>query len=379
MQFSKRHNAVYGIDDMMMFLISMCRFNTTASSASEELATERENKDMHTPTAQWVLKKLKDTSHDAVMSTCTKMLNGTIRHARRIGIIQSGIAITLALDMHLISRYDKIFDKFHMVRSRGKNGTTRFEGYITAQQCAGNDCGADLHLGCLPLSKGARTADFVRKMLQIFKRNGLQIGLLLVDRGFYSAEMISMLQNKGIKFLMPAVKNSGVKKAIREYDEGKRRQVSEYVLKSRNVRTGNGSAVSAAFTLVIIKKDDKDCEESDRVEDRYVVFATNIKQQKISGEIAALPSEYKKRWVIETGYRMVEQHRAVTASRNPALRIMLFYISLVVANMWIITNYLVRNHAKYANAIITFAICLKYFMQYALDLLRAGPGPPRRL
>jgi putative transposase len=49
---------------------------------------------------------------------------------------------------------------------------------------------------------------------------------------------------------------------------------------------------------------------------------------------------YRRRFGIESGYRLMEQVRARTTSSNPALRFLLMGIALLIVNMWIRLHWL---------------------------------------
>jgi hypothetical protein len=49
---------------------------------------------------------------------------------------------------------------------------------------------------------------------------------------------------------------------------------------------------------------------------------------------------YRRRFGIETGYRLIEQVRARTTSPNPALRFVLMGVALLIVNMWIRLHWL---------------------------------------
>ena len=58
--------------------------------------------------------------------------------------------------------------------------------------------------------------------------------------------------------------------------------------------------------------------------ERYIGFATNAPDVD--------PDLYENRWGIETGYRMIEDTRAKTHSKNPAARLLCFVYSVTVFN-----------------------------------------------
>ena len=49
---------------------------------------------------------------------------------------------------------------------------------------------------------------------------------------------------------------------------------------------------------------------------------------------------YRRRFGIESGYRLMEQVRARTTSPNPALRLVLMGVALLIVNMWIYLHWL---------------------------------------
>ena len=68
--------------------------------------------------------------------------------------------------------------------------------------------------------------DTVSKLIDGCAEKGIRIGVLTVDREFFSAGVIDVLKSKNIQFLMPATQTKGVKKAIDEFKAGKRDAVS---------------------------------------------------------------------------------------------------------------------------------------------------------
>ncbi len=53
-----------------------------------------------------------------------------------------------------------------------------------------------------------------------------------MDREFYSTEIIRLVSEQRHKFLMPAVKNTGIKRVIREHHDKLRKAVSQYTVRN---------------------------------------------------------------------------------------------------------------------------------------------------
>ena len=151
----------------------------------------------------------------------------------------------------------------------------------------------------------------------------------LLDRGFYIADVLHTLNSINQPFIMPAKKNSKVMLAVEAYDKGTGKQVLRYTVR--------GKTATATITLVIVPK--KDAKKSDPLKDRYLVFATNFSVREARTKLANILNVYRWRWGIETGYRVAKQVRPFTCSRNPSVRLVLFYFTMFLYNLWAISGW----------------------------------------
>ena len=117
----------------------------------------------------------------------------------------------MAIDKHLIPRHDKD-NMSHLIRSKPKGGTGKFECHATMHVVAEQ---VPAILECMQVTRSVDNSDFVRKFMQKLRDYRIRARLLLMDREFYSTEII----RQGRKFLMPAVKNTGMKRMIREHHD----------------------------------------------------------------------------------------------------------------------------------------------------------------
>ena len=70
------------------------------------------------------------------------------------------------------------------------------------------------------------------------------------------------------------------------------------------------------------KSKSKSCVE--KPEEKYIAFATNRSDIDLK--------RYSERWMIETGFRMIENQRVRTRSRSVTVRTLCFLYSLVLFN-----------------------------------------------
>ncbi len=112
--------------------------------------------------------------------------------------------------------------------------------------------------------------------------------------------------------------------------------VCEYVL---NKNTHKKGRKTASTTLVIV--DNAVLEENDprlyEDSERYFAFVTNLKVKTVD-DAFAMARDFRKRWRIETGYRIKETFLAKTCSLSYAIRLFFILLSFVLSNVWILIN-----------------------------------------
>jgi putative transposase len=174
-------------------------------------------------------------------------------------------------------------------------------------------------LMALPLDELVSKKEAVRELLT-FAMKKVRIGTVYVDRGFFNRKIINLFYEMGIKFLMPAVRNSKIKEIM---EKSRAPKIVKY-------RMGDKRYDPARFRLVVVK-DNKGAKR---------VFATNleIKREDAHG----LFSLYSRRWGVETSYRL-QKHDFLgrTTSKNFQVRLFFYLFSVTLYNLWMLLNILV--------------------------------------
>ena len=241
----------------------------------------------------------------------------------------SGKRIDIAIDMHLIRRWDRKHGA-ELVRSKSKGKTGSFERYIAAQ-CI--NPGIQMALALLHMPALEDTACYVRKTISMCRRTGAKIGTIMLDREFFSTDVIRVLGDLGVDYLIPCVNTAGVVKAIEEFSRGERPAVSVFrIAKSKNDYVEYTMHITGRKKKGRKKSRKKSKSEScvEKPEEKYIAFATNRSDIDLKC--------YSKRWMIETGFRMVENQRVRTRSRSVTVRTLCFLYSLVLFNSWVLAN-----------------------------------------
>jgi hypothetical protein len=143
---------------------------------------------------------------------------------------------------------------------------------------------------------------------------------VLLDRAFFTVEVIEMLKRSAVYFIIPAVNNGKVKEAMQNYYA--KQPAKRFILGNKR-RT-------VAFNLYLCKRSALQSPKKKKlaVSDLYFGFATNLPSSDATELPSFIPYKYRSRWGIEAGYRVQDNAQAKTASINYKLnsstRLLLF-------------------------------------------------------
>ena len=173
------------------------------------------------------------------------------------------------------------------------------------------------------------TACYVRKTISMCRKTGAKIGTVMLDREFFSTDVIRVLEDLGVDYLIPCVNTAGVVMAIEEFSRGERPAVSVFrIAKSKNDYVEYTMHITGRKKKSKKKSKSKSCVE--KPEEKYIAFATNRPDIDLK--------RYSERWMIETGFRMIENQRVRTRSRSVTVLTLCFLYSLVLFNSWVLAN-----------------------------------------
>lgn len=180
-------------------------------------------------------------------------------------------------------------------------------------------------------------AYIVEEAVKTCLEKGVKIDTLIMDRSFYSIDVINTLNRLKIKFLMPAVKNERIKRVIEDHHNHFIPNMVGYAMRKDDGR-------EASFGLIIYRK--QDAKETDPIHEQYIIFATNMTYEEASRLYAQIPEEYKKRWGIETGFRVQNNVKAKTTSTNYTIRLIYQLLSIILYNIWQLANIILMLELK---------------------------------
>ena len=160
---------------------------------------------------------------------------------------------------------------------------------------------------------GTFKAELLGKICDLCSKLNLKVRLMQLDRGFYSGEVIDKLELKGMNYLIFA-KKSALFRCMLEAT-GK-----NVVVKHEIKYKKDKSSHKAETDIALIKG----------INGYDWVFATNIFLQDARKYVGL----YRKRWNIETMFRVHDEARIKSKSVNPLIRLFYFMISMLLLFMW---------------------------------------------
>jgi hypothetical protein len=148
----------------------------------------------------------------------------------------------------------------------------------------------------------------------------------LLDKEFYAAEVIDLLQRADVAFLMPAEKKPSCahlydpQTAVGWYEYGWTGALMRYDPKVKKRRKKGELAVRV-----------RACVARHRKTGEPLVYAT---WGLVGWSPVQVAEEYRRRFGIETSYRQLNECLARTSSRNERYRLLLVGMALLLCNLW---------------------------------------------
>jgi hypothetical protein len=234
---------------------------------------------------------------------------------------------TLAVDVHERCYYGDARQTAGIRGGKRKAGTKWFWAYATAVLV---DAGQRWTVGLTPVHKGEAMDVIVTRLLGQLGQAGLRIRCLLLDRGFYSARVVAVLQERQVPFVMPVARRGKGEGGTQRFFRRRMRGRFRYTWESRDRK--NGKPAGPTVTV------DVACLPPPRGRKRPLVYAYGG-QLGLPGELRPLyrrlRETYRRRFGIESSYRQLGQGLALTTSRGEAYRLLLVGVALLLRNVWV--------------------------------------------
>ncbi len=264
----------------------------------------------------------------------------------------------IAIDTHEVPYHGQPLEERNEFRGgKSRRGTTRFHNYATAYVVRQ---GYRFTLAMAWFRQNDSFTDVLQRLLRQVRQCGVKVRLVLLDRGFYSAEVIRYLQAARTPFLMP-LKAAGrrprqerkVRRDARRFFEQKRSGWARHTWRSGGRRATVQVCVSCQNYAGWKRKHGR----------HALVFAYWGFRP---GSIAWIRQTYRRRFGIETSYRQMERARIRTTTRDPLRRLLFAGIALLLRNAWVWLH-LMRLASRHGD-VVTLHLELLRFTDLLLKL-----------
>ncbi len=230
----------------------------------------------------------------------------------------------LAIDLTLIPYHGAPFrDPAEVYRGLAKDGTSHFHAYATAYVVLK---GERFTVALTAVTKGESLKDMLQRLLKQARSVGVRPRLLLLDRGFYSVDVIRYLQTARHPFLMPVVIRG--RKPDHPHGPGGTRVFALMKRSGWHEYTVTGGTKRTARVSICVS-----CRNYRGRWKRHGRQALVYACWGIAGRSCAWVREtYRSRFGSESSYRQLNQGRGRTSTRRPELRLLYVGIALVLRN-----------------------------------------------
>jgi len=273
----------------------------------------------------------------------------------------------LAIDLTLIPYHGEPFrDENEVYRSQAKDGTSHFHAYATAYVILK---GQRFTVALTAVAKGEPMKEVLQRLLKQARSVGVKARLVLLDRGFYSVEVIRYLQAARQPFLMPVVIR-GLKanhprgpSGTRVFAAMKKSGWFEYTLTSGSKRTA---------TVAICVS----CRNFRGQWKRQGRWALVYACWGVEGRSCAWVREtYRTRFGIESSYRQMNQGRGRTSTRRPELRLLYVGLALLLRNEWVWLHFEVLSSPRRGGRLIRLELLrLRAMLHWLLQVIEERYG-----
>lgn len=231
-------------------------------------------------------------------------------------ILKSGKSYKFAIDYTLDPYYGEITkeNEGFVIKSRLQRSTTKFYSYATLYTITRNQ---RVTLSVLPVRNGVSKVSYIAQFLDIIRDLGLIVEVLCLDRAFYAKKVFAFLQMANVPHIVP-VRRAG--KEMKTLLKGRSSHRGSYTLKGKD----------AVMVEVVVKNIyQRGRRGKFGVKNLgYVVFGVSWNADKVC-------NAYSSRFAIESSYRMRNEVRPRTCTRNPTIRYLFAIISFMLKNIWL--------------------------------------------
>ncbi|RPJ74564.1 MAG: ISH3 family transposase [Alphaproteobacteria bacterium] len=299
-------SANYERQDILNVLLHASTSSTNSlESASNDL--KRKNPDLRIPSADTVFNYIKDNKIEDILSSFRNMNLEIFKMMKLENKIHD-----IAIDCHDIPYYgDENTPGIRGIKL--KNGSSWGKSFCTLDIIGTSQLTLDV-IDINGLNKNYSL--FIESLFKRLEIIGVKTGTAYLDKEFFNIAVISKLDELKINFVIAAKSNPVINKELKNHQKewGNTSTIFKYQFKKGG----------PSFNVVAIYDD---------IKKKYLLFATNKKAESIEKFEKTIPEEYRKRWNIETGYRVKNDFKIRSCTKSPVARVLFFIIQCIMYNV----------------------------------------------
>ncbi len=215
-------------------------------------------------------------------------------------------------------KIDTSNDKY-VIRGKAKKSTNSFYSYVSLYIINKNE---RFTISVLPVEKGKSKVEYLDYFIDQIKRLDFGIEILCLDREFYTFDVFDFLQKHNVPYIVPVVKK-GFK--IKEMLIGNKGRTDTYTMEKTIEKIIKKVELDIVIDVKYMKgkRGKNGCENLG-----FVVHGVDWSPRKVS-------TTYRRRFAIESSYRMRNQVKPKTSSKNATIRYFYALISFLMKNIWL--------------------------------------------
>ncbi|SNR57847.1 ISH3 family transposase [Halorubrum vacuolatum] len=220
--------------------------------------------------------------------------------------------VEVVADLHLDPYYGDEDETDALYSSLAKRGTTSFHAYATLYARVRNK---RYTLAVRQLVAGETSGKLLNEFLELLDGLDLRVKAVYLDRGFYNSTCLGLLYAYNYAYVMPVVRWG---ETIQDELSSGWSRVIEHELA--------GKVTFPVYIDCVYQQGRYD--EHGVARHGYAADAPFVETPRDARE------HYRKRFGIESSYRLAKQSLALTSSRDAGFRLLLFVVSLLLQNVW---------------------------------------------
>ena len=283
-------------------------------------------------------------------------LNRLLRSQLHPSLWKKPRGLHVAIDLVLIPYHGQPqSEDDEVMRGPARSGTTHFHGYATATIVHDK---RRYTLALRFVRKGESMDTVVRWLLDRIKRLKLRLRRVYLDAGFASVPVFQTLRRRRLTYLVP-LPLRGRSGGIRALFRGRHSYHGYYTLNSHTFGT-------CRLQVVVVVRYYKG--HKHKHGRRWLVYALNGLPR--GTDPRHIFQWYRRRFGIESTYRLMNRVRARTSSTSPVLRLLLVGLALILVNLYVALRQACTLHVAHPTLPQADQTPIAFWLDRLADLVR---------